>query len=174
MLEDGLEDEEVKRRRKKRRRKAYVTAVILMSIYYALAIIFYTQRGMKPCPGSASGGDFCRKWDVADAIYFATVTMTTVGYGDLKPQTLGDKYVTIFFILFGFIVRALLPLNIIMPRCLITAAAAAALRRRLLRRRPVLEEIWFPIVLSRAPELVRSSFPCRDCCPPYTARCAPL
>lgn len=35
----------------------------------------------------------------ADAIYFATVTLTTVGYGDLVPQGDGIRLFTVFYAL---------------------------------------------------------------------------
>jgi len=36
-----------------------------------------------------------------DAFYFCTVTLTTVGYGDIVPVTDAEKIFTIFYILIG-------------------------------------------------------------------------
>ena len=36
-----------------------------------------------------------------DAAYFAVVTMSTVGYGDISPATEAGKFVSVLFILFG-------------------------------------------------------------------------
>jgi len=40
-----------------------------------------------------------RSW--IDALYFITVTVATVGYGDVTPVTFGGKIVTIFLIFLG-------------------------------------------------------------------------
>lgn len=40
-------------------------------------------------------------WPVLDALYFSTVTLMTVGYGDLAPQTGLGKIFTIIYILVG-------------------------------------------------------------------------
>lgn len=45
-------------------------------------------------------------WSVSDALYFAAVTVTTVGYGDFGPQNDGMKIFTVFYILFGLIIVA--------------------------------------------------------------------
>jgi potassium channel subfamily K len=37
------------------------------------------------------------KWSVVDSLYFACVCFSTVGYGDLTPQTVGGKIFTCFF-----------------------------------------------------------------------------
>ena len=37
-------------------------------------------------------------------LYFATVTLTTVGYGDVNPHSGGAKIFTIFFVFFGFVI----------------------------------------------------------------------
>jgi len=43
-------------------------------------------------------------WSYYDSIYFATVTMSTVGYGDLAPSSSASMVVTLMFIFVGIIV----------------------------------------------------------------------
>jgi voltage-gated potassium channel Kch len=43
-------------------------------------------------------------WSWLDAIYFAIVTLTTVGYGDLSPTRPESKVLSIFFIINGVVV----------------------------------------------------------------------
>ena len=109
MLEE-TEDEEVTMRRRKRRRRAAYVALGLGTVYYSLAIAYYTQRGRKACrdnPAPANCTNSCwENWDAVDAVYFATVTMTSVGYGDIKPENAENMAVTLVFLIFGFIVRA--------------------------------------------------------------------
>lgn len=40
-------------------------------------------------------------WSLLDSLYFSTVTLTTVGYGDLHPTKPSSKIFTIFFVLVG-------------------------------------------------------------------------
>ena len=40
-------------------------------------------------------------WSLVDAVYFCIVTLATVGYGDLSPQTRAGKIFTIAFLLIG-------------------------------------------------------------------------
>ena len=40
-------------------------------------------------------------WRVIDSLYFSVITLTTVGYGDLSPQTDFGKLFTIFYIITG-------------------------------------------------------------------------
>jgi voltage-gated potassium channel Kch len=40
-------------------------------------------------------------WTLLDAFYFSSITLTTVGYGDLAPQTDAGKLFTVFYIFTG-------------------------------------------------------------------------
>lgn len=40
-------------------------------------------------------------WSWIDCVYFSVITLTTVGYGDITPQTDAGKLFTIFYIIVG-------------------------------------------------------------------------
>ena len=40
-------------------------------------------------------------WSIVDSLYFSVVTVTTVGFGDLTPDTDGAKLFTVLYILMG-------------------------------------------------------------------------
>ena len=44
---------------------------------------------------------FLEDWSWVDALYFSTVAVTTVGFGDLTPSSDGSKLFTVFYILSG-------------------------------------------------------------------------
>jgi len=37
-------------------------------------------------------------WSVIDILYFASITATTIGYGDLSPQTLSTRLIAVFYL----------------------------------------------------------------------------
>ncbi len=51
--------------------------------------------------GGAGAYSILEGWSYLDAVYFAVVTITTLGYGDLVPLTISGKIFTIFFSLSG-------------------------------------------------------------------------
>ena len=106
------EDAEVLSIRKSRQRWAMYKVAISSAVYYGFGIAYYTQRGQKVmnsgpgCENPFLNETLCMAhWTVTDTIYFATVTMTTTGYGDLKPLTTETRMLTLLFMLFGLIVR---------------------------------------------------------------------
>ena len=40
-------------------------------------------------------------WSLVDSFYFSVVTATTVGFGDLTPDSDGAKLLTVLYIIFG-------------------------------------------------------------------------
>lgn len=73
-----------------------IFAIIFVSsglIYYQEHVVFLQERGPKDL----------KIHSFFDAVYFTIVTLTTVGYGDITPQTQGGKIVTILMILSGVI-----------------------------------------------------------------------
>lgn len=44
---------------------------------------------------------FLEGWDLIDSAYFSTVTIATVGYGDLAPKTAAGKLFTMAYIVIG-------------------------------------------------------------------------
>lgn len=63
-----------------------LTAVILLLGVYVISIYFYNRF---------------ENWSYLDAAYFTTVTVTTIGYGDLVPRTDIGKIYTILLAFSG-------------------------------------------------------------------------
>ena len=51
-------------------------------VYLAIGAVFYTN---------------VEGWSVVTAVYFSMVTMSTVGYGDFAPSTVGGKAFTLLW-----------------------------------------------------------------------------
>lgn len=64
-------------------------STMLSIAYVGIGIAVYHSVETKGCDDAVAT---CR-WSVIDAIYFCTVTMSTVGYGDLSPSTPETKVV---------------------------------------------------------------------------------
>lgn len=61
-------------------------------IFYVLMLILFILLG------GATFYHYVEGWRCLDALYFSTVTMTTIGYGDFSPQTDLGKIFTIFYV----------------------------------------------------------------------------
>jgi len=61
--------------------------VTIVVLYYVLALVAY--------------GHLFERWSYIDCLYFATLTFTTIGYGDVSPTTDGGLLFTVFFSLYG-------------------------------------------------------------------------
>lgn len=66
-------------------------------------LIFISSIAIYLFENPTAGGDVK---DLNDALYWSFVTISTVGYGDITPQTLGGRLVTIILILSGLGVLA--------------------------------------------------------------------
>ena len=66
-----------------------VSKFIIVFTFYLICVIFYMAE---------------EKWDPLKCVYFITVTITTIGYGDVTPTTDGSKIFTIFAIIIGIFV----------------------------------------------------------------------
>jgi hypothetical protein len=74
------------RKEKTRVKRKLFYAILLLATIYIIAIeIYHTVEG----------------WDWIDSVYFTTSTITTVGYGDVTPQTEVGKLVTIPLMFIG-------------------------------------------------------------------------
>lgn len=70
--------------------KTVLMAFFLIVIYLISGtVIFYT---------------WIEEWSAVDAIYFTICTFTTIGFGDIYPQTMGQRIFAIFFVVFGIMI----------------------------------------------------------------------
>jgi len=70
-----------------------VITIMLILVLYAVSVFFYNKF---------------EGWEYLDATYFITMTITTIGYGDLVPRTVEGKVFTIFLAFIGISLAFLL------------------------------------------------------------------
>jgi voltage-gated potassium channel len=66
-------------------------AVTLVLIYFAAVGIYYFENEAQPDHFAS----------IFDSLWWSIVTLTTVGYGDVYPITLGGRIFTFFILLIG-------------------------------------------------------------------------
>ena len=101
-----------------KKEKTVLLSVLAIAIFYVFVtalIMFNAEPHINPNTGATTFGNFF------DALYWATVTLTTVGYGDLTPVTNIGRFVSMLSSLFGVAVIAL-------PSGVITASYLEELR----------------------------------------------
>ena len=101
----------------KKERKVLVSVLVLAAFYVFITalIMFNVEPRINPMTGEATFGSFF------DALYWATVTLTTVGYGDVCPVTSIGRFVSMLSSIFGVAIIAL-------PSGVITASYLDELR----------------------------------------------
>lgn len=101
----------------KREKKVLVSVLVLAAFYVFITalIMFNVEPQINPTTGEPTFTSFF------DALYWATVTLTTVGYGDVCPVTSIGRFVSMLSSLFGVAIIAL-------PSGVITASYLDELR----------------------------------------------
>ncbi len=99
--------------------KNVLLSVLMLAVFYIFItalLMFNAEPHINPFTGQETFHNFF------DALYWATVTLTTVGYGDLCPVTDLGRVVSMFSAIFGIAIIAL-------PSGVITASYLDELRR---------------------------------------------
>jgi len=103
-----------------RKEKGVLLSVLGLSIFYVFLtalIMFNVEPHYNPITGAPTFDSFF------DALYWATVTLTTVGYGDMIPITDMGRFISMLSSLFGVAIIAL-------PSGVITASYLDELRHQ--------------------------------------------
>ena len=101
--------------RKERNVLLSVLAIAIFYVFLTALIMFNAEPHINPVTGAVTVEDFF------DALYWATVTLTTVGYGDMIPATDLGRFISMVSSLFGVAIIAL-------PSGVITASYLEELR----------------------------------------------
>lgn len=74
-------------------------------IFFIFVVIMVISLGtlMFMVEGNVEGSEFC---DIPTSIYWAVVTMTTVGYGDIAPVTNTGRFLSAIVMLLGYTIMA--------------------------------------------------------------------
>ncbi len=66
--------------------RSFAFAIVILLILIFVGAIIYSH---------------IEEWNYLDSLYFTVVTLTTIGYGEIVPQTNLGKIFTMFFSFFG-------------------------------------------------------------------------
>lgn len=113
--------------KKERRVLMSVLCIAIFYVFLTALIMFNAEPHVNPETGVSTFGNFF------DALYWSTVTLTTVGYGDLTPVTEIGRFVSMLSSIFGVAVIAL-------PSGVITASYLEELRKQKSRKKHEEEE----------------------------------
>ena len=114
-----------------RKEKDVLLTVLGIAIFYVFVtalVMFNMEPHFNPATGAETFGSFF------DALYWATVTLTTVGYGDMIPVTDVGRFISMLSSLFGVAIIAL-------PSGVITASYMDELRSARKREEREKEEL---------------------------------
>lgn len=90
--------------------------ILIIVVYYAVGVAVYTNTEAKACEDPACEERCARlsalsahrppgmcmgHWTIVDAIYFITVSVSTVGYGDFLPNEVSSKVFSVVYLLIG-------------------------------------------------------------------------
>lgn len=87
--------------RKEREVLLAVLGIALFYVFLTALIMFNVEPHVNPVTGASNFASFF------DALYWATVTLTTVGYGDMIPVTDVGRFISMLSSLFGVAIIAL-------------------------------------------------------------------
>lgn len=92
---------------------------IVVFVTFVVIVVVISSAFMHLVEGNAGNKDFD---SMPDAMYWAVITMTTVGYGDITPQTGFGKFATTVLVLIGYSL-------IIVPTGIISAEIATTRKK---------------------------------------------
>lgn len=92
-------------------------------------IRYIALMGLTTIAAGATFYHYIEEWSWIDSLYFSVVTLSTVGYGDITPQSDEAKLFTIFYIIIGIGIFAAV-VNFLIKR-----AAVHRIQKRLARKK---------------------------------------
>lgn len=79
--------------------------LFLLSLYLVMPLLIFLLTLIGLLGGCAS---YCEKWNVFDGLYWALITATTVGYGDIRPIQKLTKIISILMALTGMVLTGII------------------------------------------------------------------
>lgn len=83
--------------------EALRSSVFKISIFMLFVFVFVVVLGTIVYVVEGGQNDFN---SIPQSVYWAIITITTVGYGDIVPQTVGGKFIASFIMLIGYSIIA--------------------------------------------------------------------